>query len=430
MNFAKPIVLLLALLAGGFSSQSQAAAEGQVTVFLISIDGIRPDYLPRSETPFFDQLMAEGAFSLEVSPPFPSVTFASHATIATGVLAEHHGITGNSYFDRRTGERYRFAGDQALLEAEPFWTTATRQGIRTLVLDWVKSHNQTGPHATDYFGMSYTRGLSDEERVQRILDTWRADQASEHGAPLRFILAYSESPDSEGHRYGPDAPEIEQRMVAIDALLKHAFTEAKKLWQRDAGPNDVLYKIALSDHGMAPVNYHVDLRKVFEADPRVELVGGTTMNHFFFHAIEDATERQQLIDQTVSELREIYPLSVFRKQELPEHWGYRHPYRTGDVVITVPVPYALFRHNGESVIQPSSSTGRFFGAHGYDPKESPDMTTVFFMQRYPDTLGGMNIGPFNLTQIHATIAALFGIQPAEGADPEVFFIPEPSSLSN
>lgn len=396
---------------------------GRVTVFLFSIDGIRPDYLPRSETPFFDRLMAEGAYSLEVIPPFPSVTFSSHATIATGVLADRHGVTGNSFFDTRTGERHRFAGDQALLEAEPIWTTATRQGIRTLVLDWVKSHNQTGPHATAYFGMAYARNLPDAERVQRVLDTWRQDDPAEHGAPLRFILAYAESPDTEGHRYGPEAPEIEAVMQEVDALLRHAFEEAKALWQRDAGPNDVLYKIALSDHGMARVDTHIHLLSHIDLDPRVVFMGGTTMNQFFFHAVEDGAEREALIQQTAAALREIEPLQVHRREELPEHWGFNHPYRTGDLVVTVPVTYALFRHDGEKIQQPARETGRFFGAHGYDPKDTPEMTTVLLMQRHPQPLGGQQLGPIRLTQVHATVAGLFGIAPAEGADPERFFDP-------
>lgn len=424
--FSKRFIIVgFAVLLFGFSGfgSSSTTGSGNTTVFLISVDGIRPDYFERSETPFLDTFLNEGAFSLEVIPPFPSVTFSSHATIATGVLAADHGVTANSFYDTETGERYRFAGDQALLQAEPFWTTATRQGIRTLVLDWVKSHNQTGPHATAYFGASYTRGLADEERIQRVLDTWRSDDASAGGDPLRFILAYSESPDSEGHRYGPDAPEIETRMAELDRFLEQSFAEVRELWQRDAGPNDTLYIILLSDHGMAPVTYHVDTRKAIELDSRINFVGGSTMHHLFFDAFEDDVERQALIASTADAYREIYPVTVYKKSELPEDWEYRHPTRTGDIVITVPPPYALFRHDGDEVIQESRLTGRFFGAHGYDPEGSPDMTTVLLMQRYPEPLEPTDLGRLYLKQVHATIAALFGIEPAEGAYRKPFFRP-------
>lgn len=73
-------LLAAALLCAGILQGAEDP--GRVTVFLFSIDGIRPDDPARSETPFFDQLMAEGVYSLEVIPPFPSGTFSSHATLA------------------------------------------------------------------------------------------------------------------------------------------------------------------------------------------------------------------------------------------------------------------------------------------------------------------------------------------------------------
>lgn len=138
-------VCLLPLLLVGICLFSSSAAAGNNTVFIISMDGIRPDYIERSDTLFIDAMRDHGAYSLQVMPVFPSVTFQSHSNIATGTLPQQHGVTLNSFYDRRTREFSRFAGDQALLEAEPIWTTATRQGVRTLVLDWVKAHNQQGP---------------------------------------------------------------------------------------------------------------------------------------------------------------------------------------------------------------------------------------------------------------------------------------------
>ena len=45
----------------GFTGDSsKGPPDGNVLVW-ISLDGIRPDYLERAETPFFDRIMAEGA---------------------------------------------------------------------------------------------------------------------------------------------------------------------------------------------------------------------------------------------------------------------------------------------------------------------------------------------------------------------------------
>lgn len=406
----------LVVLASGLflAGAAIAVAAGKTTVFLISLDGIRPDYIERVDTPFFDSMMETGAYSLQMSPAFPTVTFQSHVNIATGAKAAIHGVTMNSFYDTRTRTRTRMAGDQALLEAEPFWTTATRQGVRTLVLDWVKSHNQTGPYATAYFGTSYTRGMRDEDRVERILQTWEDDR---HEEPLRFILAYAESPDTEGHRYGPDAPETVARLGELDTFMKSVRERVIALWERDAGPEDVLYFIALSDHGMAATEYHVDLRKGMEIDQRITVMTTSAFSHFFFDQIEDRTEAAELKASIRKKLESIEPITVFARDELPEEWGYAHPYRTGDLIALLPGNHAFFRHDGDEVIQPSRVTGRFFGAHGYDPRTEPTMMTVFFAQRFPEPLRRGNLGPIHASQIHATVAALLGIEPSPQALP-------------
>lgn len=46
-------------------------------VILVSIDGFRPDYLGKGQTPVLDGLAAGGAFG-PMRPSFPSVTFPNH----------------------------------------------------------------------------------------------------------------------------------------------------------------------------------------------------------------------------------------------------------------------------------------------------------------------------------------------------------------
>lgn len=382
------------------------------TVFIISLDGIRPDYLQRTETPFFDGMMAQGIHSLEMIPVFPTVTFQSHVNIATGAKPDVHGITANTFYDKRTQTIQRFAGPQKWMEAEPIWTTATRQGVRTLVLDWVKSHSQTGPYAAAYFSESYTRNIADQERINRVLTTWEQDQ---HEQPLRLVMAYAESPDVEGHRYGPDAPETVASLTELDHFLAEVYQRVKSLWRRQAQEGDELYFLVISDHGMAHVHTHVDLSKAVELDPRLTFIPTSSMAHIFFDQIEDAGERQLAIERLEAKLKDIYPLTVHRRETLPRQWHYAHPYRTGDLVITVPSGYALMRHDGDHVLQPSAVNGRLFGAHGYDPDTCADMTTVFFATRYPTPLPKQNLGRISTSQIHATLARILNIAPSPQA---------------
>src|SRR5688572_27629136 len=70
------------------SDQQPAAAQDQAknVVLWISVDGFRGDYVDRGETPYLQSLMKHGAYTKQLVPVFPSLTFPSHVSEATGVL--------------------------------------------------------------------------------------------------------------------------------------------------------------------------------------------------------------------------------------------------------------------------------------------------------------------------------------------------------
>ena len=137
--WSRPALFCVGVLAcvAGLRADDPARADatgGKNTVVWISMDGMRGDYLNRAPLPFFERLMREGAYSRRFHPVFPPITFPSHCAEATGVTVERHGITGNSFYDAATHQTYHYPGDGALLQAEPIWLTAARQGVRTMVL--------------------------------------------------------------------------------------------------------------------------------------------------------------------------------------------------------------------------------------------------------------------------------------------------------
>ena len=67
-------------------------------VVLVSFDGFRHDYLARYDTPSFDHVARTGGGANALIPVYPSLTFPSHYSIATGLYPEHHGIVGNRFF--------------------------------------------------------------------------------------------------------------------------------------------------------------------------------------------------------------------------------------------------------------------------------------------------------------------------------------------
>src|SRR5512140_99017 len=82
--------LLLVLMLPAFAAER--INDLRPTVIVVSVDGFRPDYLNRIETPNLHALMERGVHARYMIPSFPTKTFPNHYTIATGLYPAHHGI--------------------------------------------------------------------------------------------------------------------------------------------------------------------------------------------------------------------------------------------------------------------------------------------------------------------------------------------------
>ncbi len=94
-------VIAITVIAVFFLTGFASAAQGDITI-LISIDGLRADYLNRGITPALNDLARDGVRSA-MQPSFPSVTFPKHYTLITGLYPDHHGIVNNSFEDKTLG---------------------------------------------------------------------------------------------------------------------------------------------------------------------------------------------------------------------------------------------------------------------------------------------------------------------------------------
>ena len=74
------------------------------SLLLISIDGMRPDYVLKADEhglkiPHLRKLLKDGAHATGVRGVLPTVTYPSHTTILTGVWPVKHHIYSNVVFD-------------------------------------------------------------------------------------------------------------------------------------------------------------------------------------------------------------------------------------------------------------------------------------------------------------------------------------------
>jgi len=66
-------------------------------VFIISIDGGKPEVIKQVPMPELMKLVKEGAYTWQAETIKPSLTLPSHTSMLTGVPMEKHGITWNSW---------------------------------------------------------------------------------------------------------------------------------------------------------------------------------------------------------------------------------------------------------------------------------------------------------------------------------------------
>ena len=157
-------------------------------VILISIDGLRPDAIEQFGAQTLLRLMDGGSYSLAASTIMPSKTLPSHTSMLTGVTAETHGISWNTWDPDRLG----------LVEVPTVFRLAHDAGMTTAAfVAKAKFRHLLDPDVVDYF-----------EAPRQNATTWMAARTVEravtylrHERPNLMFVHFGE-PDFAGHTIG------------------------------------------------------------------------------------------------------------------------------------------------------------------------------------------------------------------------------------
>jgi len=69
-------------------------------VVIVSVDGLRPDMMLRTNTPVMKSLMRSGCYTMWARTTEVSITLPSHVSMLTGVVPERHAIWWNIELDK------------------------------------------------------------------------------------------------------------------------------------------------------------------------------------------------------------------------------------------------------------------------------------------------------------------------------------------
>lgn len=379
-------LLALALLTACGATQPPGDPGGNV-VLLISMDGFRHDYPERVPTPHIDALTRDGASADRLIPPYPSQTFPSHASLATGVVAERHGIMNNRFRDRNRGI-FSYADQATWYDRPPLWIHATKAGLRSHVFHWIGSRGAYDGVAPAE-ARNYDTTTTDDEKVETILGWLRGP------TPPRLVMSYFRGCDHAGHEHGPDSPEVTACIKETDARLGRLRAALATL------PHQVTTFI-VSDHGMTKTVGEIDPYAPFFASTHaVDVVSSGPVAHVF-----TAPEARATVEAMA---RKIEHATVYRRDTLPAALGYTHPHRTGDFV--------LIADYGYHFKAPKEGQGLLPGHHGHDPTR-PEMGAIFRAWGHRIKPGAQVKQPRAIDLV-PTICEVLGIAPPEGVDGRV-----------
>jgi predicted AlkP superfamily pyrophosphatase or phosphodiesterase len=385
-------VALVLLLAACSGMSPRPPARDAAPLLLISIDGMRTDYLDLGITPNLQRLAQEGVRARWMTPSYPVLTFPNHYSIVTGLRPDRHGIVHNDMRDPKLG-RFRLSdrdavGHGAWWGGEPIWVSAEKAGLSTAAYYWPGTEAAIAgvrPRRWRPFDDSVPYA----SRVDDVLGWLRAD-ADERP---RFLTLYFEGVDKKGHDFGPASAEVRKALVEADAAIGRLLAGLRRQGQLDR-----MNLVLVSDHGMAevPPGQVVDLAAMVDpADVTVVSAGQVVgVNPLPGHA---AVAEARLLGRHAH-------YQCWRKGELPSRWHFgKHP-RVPAIVCQMDEGWDALPRSFAARRTPGAPRG----SHGYDPALA-SMRTIF-LARGPAFRRGVVIDPIDNVDVYPLLAQLLGIE--------------------
>ncbi len=263
--------LLAALAASALLAAPATGARPANHVFIVMLDGTRPDFLRRVRAPVIHALAAAGTTFLQAETTYPSQTRVAFVSLPTGSYPGSHGIVGGDeikdagWKDLETGNNDPIAA-QALVARPTFFEEATTAGL-TSIYAAMKGYELVGAKGATWtingkntidkaaYAARYAPEVSGsvelalwyKQRLSRDLLDQTLALVREHKPNL--VVINLGSPDYVAHTWGPLAPEYVNTIEFIDGLVGELKTELGRL-----GMLERTAFVFSADHGFSDVD--------------------------------------------------------------------------------------------------------------------------------------------------------------------------------
>lgn len=327
---------------------------GEHRTVIISLDGCRWDYPLMYATPNLDEIGKTGVSGI-MQPSFPSLTFPNHYTLATGLVPDHHGIIGNTFYDKESGLTFSLGNKQTKQDprfwgGEPIWITAKKQGKRVGVVYWPGSDVAIqGTYPDYYFDYEKKPLLTFTERIAEIEHMLKMPEDKRP----QLIMAYFDEPDHSGHSFGPESKQTRKAIETLDCLIGQLWNDIKRM--PDAGDINL---IITSDHGMG----RNSKQRIIHVKDYLDKNWYEKVTYGFPTMIAPKKGCEAKI---LKALQNVPHLSAYKKTEVPKYLNYGTNKNIDGIVVITDIGFVT--GEGDRVLN---------GNHGFDPTYG-DMNVIF-----------------------------------------------------
>jgi predicted AlkP superfamily pyrophosphatase or phosphodiesterase len=434
----KKIFLVFFLLA--LMGLAQARERKSHPVIMISIDGLRPDFVLNADhyglkIPNLRLFLQQGSFASGVHGVMPTVTYPSHTTLVTGVSPARHGIEANTTFDplnRNFEGWYWYAED---IKVPTLWDSAASAGLTVANIHWPVT---VGARITYNLPQIWRAGTADDRKLLRALSTpgllsslerklgLYADGQSESiesdenraGFAVQLIqekkpeltLAYFTALDHTEHETGPFSPQSLSVLERIDAIVGRLSRAAQDTFHGQA------ILVVVSDHGFIETNHQLNLIGAFrdaglfkfdsQNKDQVSSWEATVWSSGGSAAIvlrdptnvEILTKVKTLLNRLAADPANGID-KVLDQQEIQKLGGFSN----ASFVVDLRPGYKIARGWSGPLVSETPTTGM----HGYLPSH-PEMRSIFFVMG-PGIPAGKQLGEIDMRDIAPSVAHLLGM---------------------
>jgi predicted AlkP superfamily pyrophosphatase or phosphodiesterase len=245
-------------------------------VVVISLDGFTARALqdPGIPLPHLRRLAAAGAVARSMTPVNPTVTWANHTSMITGVPPAGHGVVYNGLLVREAGVPPRtepWRDRDEMVHAPTLYDRAVKSGLTTAQVDWVAIWNAptitwefrerpdpANPISREMVAAGLVQARDVEEFGSRNIvfrDRVWTDAAAHilRTHKPNLMLFHLLALDSVQHRYGPDTLAAQETMAHLDAQVGEIVAAVA-----DAGILERTTFVVVSDHGFKRVKRQIN----------------------------------------------------------------------------------------------------------------------------------------------------------------------------